>query len=322
MKLTTFEVDCHTGPDYRVGAVDGDTFVDVTAGYERYAEDTGKPAPVEQARSSAPSDMRAFLSRGKDATENAAKAVRHVRDLDDPRSPSGAQIVYDLDDVSLKSPVPRPNSIRDFASFEEHIANSPRLEEVPDAWYEMPIYYKGNADAVFGPNDEIHFPTDETRMDYELEVAAVIGKRARDVPVEEAADHIAGYTVFNDFSARDAQMDEMTIGLGPAYGKDFANAFGPYLVTPDEMDITGTKMSATVNGETWSEGRLGKMYHTFEDIVAHLSQTQTLHPGDVLGSGTPGGGCGLGLDRFLEHGDTVELTVKGIGTLRNTVIRG
>lgn len=321
MKLATFAIECPTGLEHRVGVLDSETLIDVTAGYKQYAIEADESDPAELARSLTPPTMIAFLRRGDAAMEAAADAVEHFAGLEDPRTPEGARIRYPLEDVRLASPVPRPNSIRDFATFEQHIANSPRLEEVPQTWYDVPIYYKGNPDAVVGPDQEVRFPSEETRMDYELEVAAVVGKRANEVSAEDASEYIAGYTIFNDFSARDVQMREMTIGLGPSYGKDFANALGPYLVTPDEIDIAGARMSAAVNGETWSEGRLDEMYHTFEDLVAYLSRTQTLHPGDVLGSGTPGGGCGLGLDRFLGPGDTVELTVEGIGTLRNTVKR-
>jgi len=181
------------------------------------------------------------------------------------------------------------------------------------------VHYKGNPGSVVGPGDEVAWPAYSDTVDYELEVAAVIGRDGRDVPVEAADEYIAGYTVFDDFSARDTQLAEMEGRLGPAKGKDFANALGPYLTTADAIDIGEARMRARVNGETWSEGTPGHMEHSFADIVAYVSQSETLYPGDVIGSGTVGKGCGLELGRFPEFGDTIALTVEGIGTLENRI---
>jgi len=219
--------------------------------------------------------------------------------------------------VRLRAPLPRPNSMRDFMLVEEHVRNS--LGDVPEAWYEIPVYWKGNCDTVLGPDDEVAWPAYTEKLDYELEVGAVIGRRAGRVTVEEAADCIAGYTIFNDWSARDIQFREMTVGLGPGLGKDFATSLGPCLATADAIDITTAPMRARVNGEVWSEGTLGAMRFSFAEVIAHLSQEQPLHPGDVLGSGTVGRGCGLELDRWIRPGDVVELEVEGIGVLRNRV---
>ena len=222
-----------------------------------------------------------------------------------------------LSEVWLRAPLPRPNSMRDFMLVEEHVRNS--LGDVPAEWYEIPVYWKGNCDAVFGPEDEVPWPAYTEKLDYELEVGAVIGKRASRVSVEEAAGCIAGYTIFNDWSARDIQFREMKVGLGPGLGKDFATSLGPCLTTADAIDIKTAPMRARINGEVWSEGTLGAMRFSFPEVISHLSQEQTLHPGDVLGSGTVGRGCGLELDRWIRPGDVVELEVEGIGTLRNRV---
>jgi 2-keto-4-pentenoate hydratase/2-oxohepta-3-ene-1,7-dioic acid hydratase in catechol pathway len=222
-----------------------------------------------------------------------------------------------LREIALRAPLPRPNSMRDFMLVEEHVRNS--LGDVPAEWYEIPVYWKGNCDAVFGPEDEVPWPAYTEKLDYELEVGAVIARRVSRVSVEEAADCIAGYTIFNDWSARDIQFREMKVGLGPGLGKDFATSLGPCLTTADAIDIKTAPMRARINGEVWSEGTLGAMRFSFPEVISHLSQEQTLHPGDVLGSGTVGRGCGLELDRWIRPGDVVELEVEGIGALRNRV---
>lgn len=314
MKLTCFEIDTPVGTRRCVGVLDGDSFVDVTAANTYRAEQNDEPPEV--ARTETPPSMLEFLRRGETAMEAAREAVEYSPE-DDTRTGEGARLRYGVDEVRLLSPLPRPNSLRDFMVFEEHVRNT--SGEPPDVWYDQPIYYKGNPDSVYAPGETVDWPGYTDSLDYELEIAAVVGRKGRDVPREEAMDYIAGYMVFNDWSARDVQMEEMQAMLGPAKGKDFANSFGPYLVTPDEFDVEGAAMEARVNGETWSEGSVGEMHHSFDDIVEHVSDSETIHPGDVLGSGTVGGGCGLELGRFLDPGDTVELEVEGLGVLRNTV---
>ncbi len=225
--------------------------------------------------------------------------------------------VLALDEVELLAPLPRPNTIRDFMLIEEHVKNS--FGDVPEAWYEIPVYWKGNPDTVVGPEATVAWPHYTAKLDFELEVGAIIGRRVWKASVEEAERAIAGYTIFNDWSARDIQFREMEVSLGPGLGKDFASSIGPCITTPDEFDIATARMAARVNGETWSEGGLGSMLYTFPQVIAHLSQEQPLLPGDLLGSGTVGRGCGLELDRWIEPGDVVELEVQGIGVLRNAV---
>ena len=225
--------------------------------------------------------------------------------------------VLALDEVELLAPLPRPNTIRDFMLIEEHVKNS--FGDVPEAWYEIPVYWKGNPDTVVGPEATVAWPHYTAKLDFELEVGAIIGRRVWKASVEEAERAIAGYTIFNDWSARDIQFREMEVSLGPGLGKDFASSIGPCITTPDEFDIATARMAARVNGETWAEGGLGSMLYTFPEVIAHLSQEQPLLPGDLLGSGTVGRGCGLELDRWIEPGDVVELEVQGIGVLRNAV---
>jgi fumarylacetoacetate (FAA) hydrolase len=224
---------------------------------------------------------------------------------------------YALDDVRLLAPVPRPPSVRDFYAFEEHVRNAARVTGrpgVPADWYEQPVFYFSNPAAIYGPEDEIAYPEGSQELDYELEVAAVIGDAT-------GAGVIGGFTIMNDWSARDVQRQEMKVGLGPAKGKDFATSLGPVVVTPDELGDLRLEMVARVNGEERSRGNLGDMYHSWESIVARASANTRLLPGDVLGSGTVGTGCILehGDNRWLQPGDVVELEVEGIGVLRNVI---
>jgi 2-keto-4-pentenoate hydratase/2-oxohepta-3-ene-1,7-dioic acid hydratase in catechol pathway len=254
--------------------------------------------------------------------------------LDAPAGPHVSQ-------VRLLPPL-RPASIRDFVTFEEHVEGVRRSVDgasgVPDAWYAAPTFYFTNPHAVFGPHDHIPMPPGSQVLDFELEVAAVIGREGRDLTPEQAREHIVGYTVFNDWSARDLQSAEMRVGLGPCKGKDTATTLGPYLVTADELepyrDAEGflrLALTAEVNGQVVGKDLLSNMSWTFEEMVAYASRGTRVVPGDVLGSGTCGnGGClaelwGLRGERTpppLEPGDTVSLTVEGIGTLTNTVVPG
>lgn len=320
MKLASFEVDTPIGSVRRIGGVHADTLVDLTAAYAATLDARGDQSPLEVAEVVIPPDMLTFLRRGDRAMEAAREAVTFATEADVLEAPNGGTLRFDLDSVRLLSPLPRPNSIRDFMVFEEHVRNS-LGEDIPEVWYEIPIYYKGNPDAVVHPGEEVIWPEYTEKLDYELELCAVVGKEGRDVPASDADEYIAGFTIFNDFSARDIQMQEMEGQLGPTKGKDFANGFGPYLVTADEVDIENLRVTARVNDEVWSEGNTGEMHHSFADIIEYVSRNESLHPGDVLGTGTVGRGCGLELDRWLSPGDVIELEAEGIGVLRNEIVR-
>jgi 2-keto-4-pentenoate hydratase/2-oxohepta-3-ene-1,7-dioic acid hydratase in catechol pathway len=218
----------------------------------------------------------------------------------------------------------RPRSLRDFLAFEGHMRNAlSRLgRPIPDEWYDVPAYYKGMPDTVIGPDEVIPWPPWTEHLDHELELAAVIGPRpVRDLAPERAGDAIFGYTIWNDMSARDVQARELPIGMGPGKAKDWdgSNVLGPCLVTADELGSGGLRMSVRVNGETWGEASSSEMHHGFGDLIAYASRSQTLYPGEVIGSGTAPGGSGLELDRRLAPGDVVEMEIEGIGVLRNTI---
>jgi fumarylacetoacetate (FAA) hydrolase len=209
----------------------------------------------------------------------------------------------------------QPPSMRDFFAFEEHVRNARanRGLEVPPAWYELPVFYFSNPAAVYRDGDEVPKPADTQMLDYELELACVIGDDGRP----------AGFTVMNDWSARDLQGKEMSVGLGPAKGKDFATSLGPELVSPDELPADlDMRATARVNGEVRTDSRTGGMHWSWDELLdAAARNTPGLQPGDVIGSGTVGGGCILehGDGRWLEPGDVVELEIEGIGVLRNRV---
>jgi 2-keto-4-pentenoate hydratase/2-oxohepta-3-ene-1,7-dioic acid hydratase in catechol pathway len=249
-----------------------------------------------------------------------------------------AKRFHPLQGTRLLAPIPRPPRIRDFLCFELHVRQSranrylfglgserldPAKVEIARVWYERPVYYKGNPFSVVGHEAEVRWPSYSRIIDYELEIGLVIGRGGKNLSRERALEHVFGYTLFNDFSARDEQFIEMQGSLGPAKGKDFdtGNAFGPWITTADEIgDPQALRMQARVNGETWSDGSSRAMKHGFADIVAYASLEETLVPGEILGSGTVGGGCGNELGRFMKHGDVIELEASGIGVLRNRIV--
>ena len=257
--------------------------------------------------------------------------------LDAARKAQGSATRLDPSSVRLRAPLPVPVQMRDCLTFEKHLRqcrstmsridpNAPDLtpEEVQIAqvWYDQPIYYKGNRFSLSGTEDEILWPQGETRLDYELELGMITWTGGTDIRAEDGQDHVFGFLIFNDFSARDHQMREMAGGLGPAKGKDWrtANAMGPCLVTKDEIgDGSGLEMVARVNGEEWSRGNSSTMHHSFGRILEHVSRDEEVRAGEFFGSGTVGGGCGLEMNRFLSPGDVVELEIEGIGLLRNRV---
>jgi 2-keto-4-pentenoate hydratase/2-oxohepta-3-ene-1,7-dioic acid hydratase in catechol pathway len=235
------------------------------------------------------------------------------READVPRHP--------LAGVALRAPIPQPPSVRDFFSFEGHVATGWRLRggEIPPAWYEMPIFYFSNPASIHGPGQPVRRPSATSLLDFELEIAAVLG----------AGGEIAGFTLFNDWSARDLQREEMTVGLGPAKGKDFAISLGPWLVTPDELPYHDGRLrveaSVTLNGEQLTRSSAAEQHWSWPELVEHAGRDTRLRPGDVLGSGTLDRGCLLELNaeggepRWLEPGDVVTLAAEGLGELTTEI---
>ncbi|KAH0444927.1 fumarylacetoacetate hydrolase family protein [Paraburkholderia fungorum] len=282
--------------------------------------------------------VQALLTGGEPLLEEARALLA--------RAPADA--VRERSAVKLLAPIQPPTQMRDCSCFELHLRqsfaaarraralrtpdpeatlkamNTRADDRVIDTFNRQPIYYKCNRFAVIGPDDDVIWPAYSKLLDFELEFGCYIGQRAKDVSRENARAHIYGYTIFNDISARDAQATEMGGMLGPAKGKDFdtANVMGPCLVTADELgDPYDLTMIARVNGEEWGRGNTRDMRWQFEDVIAHISRSETLHPGEFLGSGTVGNGCGLEQLRYLKPDDVVELEVEGIGVLRSRIVR-
>ena len=305
MKLVTFERT--EGAHQEIGAVEGNEII-----------------VFDPAINPAFSSMLALIEGGDAALAAARSALA-----------DGVRIA--LDKVRLRAPLPCPVQMRDALTFEKHLRQAranryifdpslkpgkPEDTVVPQVWYDQPVYYKGNRFSVSGPEDQIIWPKGETHLDYELELGMVLGKGGTDIAAADAMDHVFGFMIFNDFSARDHQMAETAVGLGPAKGKDFrtANAMGPWLVTKDEVgDGSGLTMIARINGEEWSRGNSSEMHHSFARVIEHVSRDEAVYPGEFFGSGTVGGGCGLELGRFLNPGDVVELEIEGLGVLRSHI---
>ena len=247
--------------------------------------------------------------------------------------------------MQLLAPLPRPEQVRCFSAFEEHGVRSAgvMLREIakrspdpakaladleakgpfrmPKIFFERPLYYKGNRFSVVGPGAVIEWPKYSQTVDFELELACIIGRQGKDIPEAEAGGYIFGYMVCNDLSARDEQSIEMQAPLGPAKGKDFDGglALGPCIVTADDFDRSAAEMIVRVNGEEWSRGRARAMYHSFERMIEYVSRSESLYPGEVFLSGCVGGGSGVELGRRAQRGDTIEFEITGIGRLGNRI---
>jgi len=251
------------------------------------------------------------------------EAVDAIGQLLEAAHPS---VCFSARETKLLAPVPAPPQMRDFLCFEKHLVQAFQAigRTPPQAWYERPLFYHPSRFSVCGTETDVPWPAYCEKLDFELEFGCYIGRGGKDIPKEKAREHIFGYTIFDDFSARDEQTKEMAGGLGPGKGKDFdnANAMGPCLVTADEIgDPYRLEMKVRVNGEEWGRGNSRDMHWKFEDCIAHASRSETLHPGEFFGSGTVGNGCGLEHGKFLKPGDVVELEVEGIGILRNRVVK-
>jgi len=268
--------------------------------------------------------LRGLLEAGDDSLQSAGQSARWAGEL-----------VLPIDGLVLRSPLPDPPTVRDFYAFERHVATARRSRglEMDPLWYEQPVFYFSNPYAICGPGDLVAAPAGSVELDFELEVAAIIGRRGRDLVPSEAGAYLAGFCIMNDWSARDIQRREMPLQMGPVKGKDFATSLGPFFVTADELadvhsregfDLT---MTARVNGREYSRANLAELYWSFEEMVAYASRSTEVRPGDVLGSGTCGTGCILELSAvhgpdaypWLQPGDLVELEVDRLGLLANTV---
>ncbi len=327
MKYATF-VTPDAPREPKLGAVLGEAVIDLHAAQSWAQGARGlPPEPL-------PNSVFELIHAGQPAWLYARNLV-NVLDGIDPTTVKGARksrVGWPLNEVALFPPLPRPMSVRDFYAFEGHVkaAYANRGKEVPPEWYEFPAFYFTNPNSIFGPDESVPCPKHTNALDYELEIACVIGKTGRDIPADKAEEYIFGYTIMNDWSARDIQRKEMKM-LGPAKAKDFATSLGPWLVTMDELQdrtagrpgVFDLQMAARVNGVERSRGNFKDIFYSFGQIVERASADAFLLPGDVIGSGTVGTGCLLELTKgqgpWLQVGDVVELEVERLGILRNRV---
>ena len=299
MKLVTYDVG--TGP--RAGVLADDQVIDATTLL-------GTSQTIR--------DVQALVELPDQPLDRLREALPRVSA---PRTP--------LANVRLRAPVLQPPTVRDFMAFEGHA--SFYAKQVAEAWYRLPIFYFSNPLRIFGPDDDVPYPSASERLDYELELGCVIGREGANVRAADGLEYVAGFLIFNDWSSRDLQFDEMACRLGPAKGKDSATSLGPCLVTTDELQPflrdgrLHVHCTLRVNGEQWMDGDGGQMYYTWGDFIERASRDSRIVPGDVFGSGTVSGGTvaeaiGRGYQaRYLQPGDTVELEVEGIGALRNRI---
>lgn len=345
MKLATFRVQTSVGPFDRLGIVrlagsqdqavessrraDG-WVIDANIAYAAMSADLGAADPRARADALCPADLGGYVAiHGTDlgVLEEALAWLDGRAGASAPtglEGPRGERVGYRLDEVALRPPMTRVPVLRDFAAFEDHLQTtfSKMGLKIPPEWYEQPTAFKGNSTTFIGHDGEVRWPSYTRKLDYELELAAVIGIPGRDIDLDEAAGHILGYTLLNDFSARDTQKGEMAMSTGPYKGKDFAWGLGPWIVTPDELgDPTNLPMRILVNGEVWADSTPGAMQWTFPEIISYTSQDEPLNIGDVFGSGTVNNGCGFEIDRWIAVGDVVELEAERIGVLRHRIVQ-
>jgi 2-keto-4-pentenoate hydratase/2-oxohepta-3-ene-1,7-dioic acid hydratase in catechol pathway len=307
MRLATVS---HQGQAIVVAATKTNYLIDL----HKAAEQSGKDGGIF-------ADMLSLINAG----ENGLKTARTLLQSADE------SVTMAVSDVSFLPPI-MPVQYRDCLVFEEHLANCfkvmgatmPVPPSIPPVWYDQPLYYKGNRMSFIGHGTDVQWPAYAEFLDIELELAIVVGKTGKDISKDVAPAHIFGYSILNDVSARDAQMREMPGQLGPCKGKDFdtGNILGPYILTADEVvHPIAVNMEARVNGERWGGGNSSQMQHSFADILVHISSSETIYAGEVIGSGTVGTGCGLEIGKRLQDGDIFELEIENIGILTNRIVK-
>ena len=342
MKLLTYSAtdvatDAEAADEGRAGVLHGDAVLDL-ARLLAWAERNGTALPPKLGQPGAPTTLLALLRLGPEAMDGVRAALVNAERArpDDLAAESG--LARPLADVRLRTPLPDPPTVRDFYAFEQHVkaARFRRNAAMLPEWYQFPVFYFSNTSALLGTDEPVPYPTASAELDFELELACVIGQTGSDIAAEEAPGYIAGYMVMNDWSARDLQRVEMRLNLGPAKGKDFATSLGPWLVTPDELadkrvgigrdERYDLAMLGRINGDQLAADNAKTIYYSFPQLIERAAQHVYLRPGDIIGSGTCGTGCILELGterhRWLQPGDVVEMEIERLGILRNTIVTG
>ncbi len=322
MKIVTYTVETKLGPTKRLGILlDPQTVFDPNLAWKSYYSSKGFYNTAQRADHICPSSLFAILNLKENPLEFLLESLSLKDSLD--------KKVQDLftfkltEALFLSCPLDKIATYRDFYTHEKHVAAGfkKRHEPIPKQWYQIPAYYKGATTGFIGNNETIPWPSYTNVLDYELELAMVIGKEGKNISRENAIGHIFGFTVLNDISARDIQKQEMAVRLGPAKGKDFCSILGPVITTIDEFNFQEPNllMSATINGELWSKGQSADSHFSWASMIEHVANDEWIRAGDLFGSGTVGTGCGLELDKWIKEGDTIDLFIEGIGHLKNTV---
>lgn len=327
MKICHYQTNSLFGPISRMGIlIDDSTVIDPNLIWRTFFQSDNRFNPAERANLKMPTSLYSLLNL-YDSPIDLLNETHHLflelnkkgleTTLDSQRNP----LKFKLSNISLQCPLDKIGVYRDFFTFEKHVAKgfARRGETIPKEWYEFPVYYKGNPNSFIGTNQVIPWPSYSALLDYELELAVVIGREGKNIREENALNHVFGISILNDISARDIQKKEMAVRLGPSKAKDFCTILGPVIVTMDEFNykMPNLKMEAFLNGEKWSEGYSGDAYFSFSQMISFASLEEWILPGDLLGSGTVGTGCGLELDRWPKMGDKIELKVERIGSITN-----
>jgi len=321
MKLLTYIKDENEQPSF--GFKVNDFIVDIRKGAEWISQDQGNDKFL-----TIPNDLKTALEEWNHFFPILIEMQETVQNGDLSKFSNAES------DLEILPPIINPPSFRDFYAFEQHVRAARKLRglEMHPDWFKIAIFYFSNPNCCYGHGQEIPYPSNTTELDFELEFAIIIGNGGSDIKAEDAAEVIAGYTILNDWSSRNLQREEMPLSLGPAKGKDFASSFGPYMVTPDELenawDNNGRldlRMTCHINGKLISDGNTNDLYHSFGNMIERASMNTKLMPGEYIGSGTVGTGCILELrpentGGWVQKGDTVTLEVERLGKLENTIV--
>jgi 2-keto-4-pentenoate hydratase/2-oxohepta-3-ene-1,7-dioic acid hydratase in catechol pathway len=331
MKICTYKRNGPLGAMKRLGIIlEEKAILDVNFIWQAEYERQGFYQPENRAQLFAPTLLSQFIKMYQDASisklQYTIELYKQLAQSGILKTLSGADIAFHLNDVNdLKFDAPLDDipMYRDFYAHEKHVKKGfeKRNETIPEAWFEIPAYYKGGTTGFIGHEDIVPWPHYSKQLDYELELGVVIGRDGKNIKSSEMRKHIFGFTILNDISARDIQRKEMSIRLGPAKAKDWCSVIGPVIVTFDEFNYEepNLEMIATINGVEWSRGYSGDAHYSWGEMIKYMSMEEWVRATEFIGSGTVGTGCGLELDRWIQPGDLLELSIEKIGTLKNII---
>lgn len=322
MKLVQYKITTILGDVKRLGFLNGETVVDPQLVWATQYKNAGFYNYDERSKHK----ISHSLFENLRTKEDTLALLKMTDELYQKIKKAGVEGNYEIGELSktkLEAPLDKIATYRDFYAHEKHVQTGfkKRNEEIPPAWFEIPAYYKGATTGFLGNDDEILWPSYTDVLDYELELGMIVGRDGINIKETNAHQHIFGFTILNDISARDIQRKEMSIRLGPAKGKDFCSIIGPVIVTFDEFQNTEPNllMTAKINGQEWSRGHSGDSRYSWAQMIEHVAKDEWVVAGDLFGSGTVGTGCGLELEKWIKPGDTIELEIEKIGKLTNKV---